>query len=111
MSYLLTCLCVPLKPARCACCAGLKEDGSDTVLDLYSGTGTIALSLATRCKQVYGVESNLEAIQDACFNVEHNGLDNARFIYADLSRDQGVAAVRLDVPRPDVVIAGEEFSM
>jgi predicted RNA methylase len=36
--------------------AGLREGCQDVVLDLYCGTGTIGLSLASRCKKVHGVE-------------------------------------------------------
>ena len=78
------------------------------MLDLYSGTGTIALSLAARSKAVIGVESNKQAVHDARFNAEHNGIDNARFLAADLSSEQGMAAVQREVPRPDVIIAGED---
>lgn len=77
------------------------------MLDLYSGTGTIALSLASRSKSVYGVESNKQAVMDACFNAKHNNISNASFVAADLSCTHGVALMREQVPQPDVVIAGK----
>ena len=43
--------------------AGLT--GQETVWDLYCGIGTISLFLATRAKQVYGVEIVPQAIDDA----------------------------------------------
>ena len=35
---------------------GLSPSGTDVLLDLYSGTGTIGLSLAAQCKEVVGFE-------------------------------------------------------
>jgi methylase of polypeptide subunit release factors len=86
--------------------AGFKGDRSETVVDLYCGTGTIALCLSVRSKEVYGVESDKEAVKDARFNAGHNDIGNARFLRADLSSYGGVSAVRQRVPRPDVVVAG-----
>lgn len=57
--------------------AGL--DGSQTVWDLYCGIGTISLFLATKAKQVYGVEVVPQAIADARDNAERNGIGNAEF--------------------------------
>lgn len=41
--------------------AGLKPDRSDSLLDLYCGTGTIGLSLARHCRSVVGFEMNGES--------------------------------------------------
>lgn len=57
-----------------------KLTGTETVLDLYCGTGTIALSLAKHAKQVVGVETVPQAIQDAKENAELNNINNATFI-------------------------------
>ena len=57
--------------------AGLT--GKETVWDLYCGIGTISLFLATRAKQVYGVEIIPQAIEDACENARRNGINNAAF--------------------------------
>ena len=57
--------------------AGLK--GTETVLDLYCGTGTIALYLSGSCKKVYGIEINEDAIKDANLNKEKNKIKNAEF--------------------------------
>ena len=43
-------------------------DGSETVIDLYSGTGAISLLLARRCRWVYGVELAQAAVDDAGLN-------------------------------------------
>ena len=57
--------------------AGLK--GDETVWDLYCGIGTISLFLAQKAKQVYGVESVPQAIEDARNNAKINGIGNAEF--------------------------------
>lgn len=54
--------------------------GSETVLDLYCGIGTITLFLARRAKKVYGIEVVPEAISDAKYNAEMNGIHNVEFI-------------------------------
>lgn len=51
----------------------------DIVLDLYCGTGTIALYLSDSCKKVYGIEINEDAIKDANVNKEKNNIRNAQF--------------------------------
>ena len=57
--------------------AGLT--GKETVWDLYCGIGTISLFLATRAKQVCGVEIIPQAIDDARDNAIRNGIENATF--------------------------------
>src|SRR3712207_7944841 len=51
--------------------------GSDKVFDLYSGIGTIALSLATRARQVIGLEIVEPAVADAIANAKANDIQNA----------------------------------
>ena len=43
-------------------------DGSETLIDLYSGTGAISLLLARRCRHVYGIEVAEAAVADAVRN-------------------------------------------
>ena len=54
-------------------------DGSQNVLDLYCGTGTIGLYLADKAKKVYGIEVNEEAIKDANYNKKVNDIKNIEF--------------------------------
>ena len=61
--------------------AGLT--GTETVLDLYCGTGTIGLTLAGRCRSLLGAEIVPAAIADAQENAQRNGIENARFVCAD----------------------------
>ncbi|XP_065359485.1 tRNA (uracil-5-)-methyltransferase homolog A [Calliphora vicina] len=50
-----------------------------TVLDICCGTGTIALAFSKHCKQVLGVEIIPDAIKDAEYNAEKNGITNCKF--------------------------------
>lgn len=60
-------------------------DSSQTVLDLYCGTGTIGLSMADSAKKIIGVEIIPQAIENAKTNAEINNIENAEFICADAS--------------------------
>lgn len=53
--------------------------GKETVIDAYSGIGTISLSLAKHAKYVYGVEVTEAAVADAKRNAKHNGIHNVKF--------------------------------
>lgn len=57
--------------------AGLS--GQEILWDLYCGIGTISLFLATKAKQVCGVEIIPQAIEDARANAERNRITNAAF--------------------------------
>ena len=76
--------------------------GTERVLDLYCGTGTITLCLAKRAKSVIGIELIEAAIQDAQENARRNGIENARFFCADA----GEAAKKLaqENELPDVIV-------
>lgn len=83
-------------------CASLRGDGSEVVLDLFCGTGTIGLTLARRVRCVYGYEVVPQAISDARRNAELNGIYNATFIEGDLNKiDEQFGN---DFPKPDIVI-------
>jgi 23S rRNA (uracil1939-C5)-methyltransferase len=61
--------------------AGLR--GHEKVFDLYSGIGTIALSMATRARQVIGLEIVEPAVADAIANAKLNDIQNANFYAGD----------------------------
>ena len=66
--------------------------GSDTVLDLYCGVGTITLTMAKAAGKVIGVEVIPQAVQDAKENAKRNGIQNAEFFCGDA----GQAALELE---------------
>ncbi|KAI3956984.1 hypothetical protein MKX01_001018 [Papaver californicum] len=84
-------------------CAGLRGDGSEVVLDLFCGTGTIGLTLAKKVKHVYGYEMVPQSISDARRNAENNGISNATFIQGDLNKISDNFGDQF--PRPDIVIS------
>ena len=58
--------------------------GKETVVDLYSGTGTIAISLADSARDVIGIEIVEAALNDAANNCRINQVSNCRFIHGDI---------------------------
>jgi 23S rRNA (uracil1939-C5)-methyltransferase len=80
--------------------AGLT--GDETLYDLYSGTGTIGLSLAKDALTVWGVEANEESVACAVENAELNGIANAAFFAGDVARD--VDELRDRAGPPDIVV-------
>ena len=73
--------------------------GSETVLDLYSGTGTISILLSDAASEVIGLEMAPSAVADAENNCRQNQIENCRFIPGDI-RETLPAISR----RPQVVI-------
>ncbi|MGA6926291.1 MAG: 23S rRNA (uracil(1939)-C(5))-methyltransferase RlmD [Desulfosarcina sp.] len=61
-------------------------EGGETVLDLYCGTGTIAIYLSHQAGRVIGLEVVESAVRDAQRNCLVNGIDNCRFIHGDLKQ-------------------------
>ena len=57
--------------------ADVDENGE--AVDLYCGTGSIALHLAPKAKMVYGIELIEEAVLNANQNAERNKIDNVSF--------------------------------
>ena len=80
--------------------AGLT--GSERVFDLFCGIGTIGLTLASKAREVWGVEIVEEAVADAISNAELNGIDNARFFAGDIRTAARPLVERAG--RPDVVV-------
>lgn len=76
--------------------------GSEVLLDLYCGAGTIGLSFAGRVKKVIGCEIVPEAVENARRNAEINGIANAEFYCGDA----GKLAEKLadEKVRPDIAV-------
>jgi len=73
--------------------------GDETVLDLYSGTGTIAIFLSASATSVVGMEVVDSAVADAQRNCRLNNIENCRFIKGDVRQ----ALSEITDP-PDVMI-------
>lgn len=76
--------------------------GTETVFDLYCGTGTIGLALAGAAASVWGVEISEESVACAIENAEANGIANARFFAGNVGQSLEELAGRAG--RPDVVV-------
>ncbi len=74
----------------------------DRVYDLYCGIGTIALSIAPRVAEVWGLELVPEAIADAIGNARANEIDNVRFFAGDVRL--ALRELAEQAGRPDVLI-------
>jgi 23S rRNA (uracil1939-C5)-methyltransferase len=81
--------------------AGLT--GSETVYDLYTGTGTIALYVSKKAKRVVGIEYVEAAIEDAKVNAKLNGIAHASFFAGDI-KDIFTPEFIAREGRPDVII-------
>ncbi|NND07598.1 MAG: 23S rRNA (uracil(1939)-C(5))-methyltransferase RlmD [Saprospiraceae bacterium] len=79
-------------------------EGTETVYDLYTGTGSIALYVAKTCREVVGVEEVGDAIKDAQENAERNQISNAHFYVGDVKSVFSPALLQKH-GSPDVLIA------
>ena len=96
--------------------------GTETVLDLYCGAGTITQVMARHAGRVIGAEIVPEAIEDAKANAKRNGVENMEFFCGDASAvaaDFAAKGLRPDVicvdpPRkglaPEVVCAAAQMA-
>lgn len=72
----------------------LEGDGARVALDLYCGTGTIALVLANHAERVVGMELQPDAVRNAEAGATRNGLANVSFLEGDVGTllEQGAVA-------------------
>jgi 23S rRNA (uracil1939-C5)-methyltransferase len=81
--------------------AGLT--GTETLYDLYCGTGSIGIFCSAKAGKVIGIELVADAIKDAHENAAINGLTNCKFYAGDVEKvctDEFFA----EHGRPDVII-------
>ena len=81
----------------------VELSGSQTVYDLYCGTGSIGIFVSKLAKKIIGVEMIAEAIEDAKKNAALNNISHAEFFAGDvidICTDDFFAAHG----RPDVII-------
>lgn len=77
-------------------------DGSQSLLDLYCGTGTIGLSMADGVKHLTGVEVIPQAVENAIRNARENRIENADFHVGDAAQWAQQLAQRGE--HPDVIV-------
>jgi 23S rRNA (uracil1939-C5)-methyltransferase len=80
--------------------AGLE--GWERLFDLYCGSGSLGLTMASRVGELIGVEIVEESIADAATNAHLNDIRNAKFLASD-ARTGLPDAIEL-AGRPDVLI-------
>ena len=82
--------------------------GNELLLDLYSGAGSIGLSMADGVREVIGIEIVPSAVECAKRNAIRAGIGNASFYTADASDTDRILAnaeaERGEPIRPDVVV-------
>lgn len=59
---------------------------TETLIDAYSGVGTLGILAADQVKQVIGIETIPEAVEDANHNVELNHIKNANYIQGSVEK-------------------------
>jgi 23S rRNA (uracil1939-C5)-methyltransferase len=80
--------------------------GTEAVLDLYSGTGTIPIVLSESAGQVIGIEIADSAVEDAIKNCQQNKIFNCKFIKGDIKNCISQISQRSDVVIIDPPRAG-----
>lgn len=76
--------------------------GTETVLDLYCGAGSIGLFLARGAQRVVGAEIVPEAVEDATDNAALNNITNVRFLCADA--EKAAETLAREGIAPDVIV-------
>ena len=88
--------------------AGLT--GQEALWDLYCGIGTISLFLASKARQVCGVEMIPQAVEDARANARENGISNALFYVGKAEEvlpsfyEDNQKYEQSDLRHPDVIV-------
>lgn len=60
--------------------------GKETVFDLYCGIGTIGIFASPKIKNLYGIETVPQAIEDAKGNAKLNDIQNSEFFVGDVEK-------------------------
>ncbi len=76
--------------------------GFERVFDLFSGIGTLGLTISPRAAEVWGLEVVEDGVSDAIANADLNEADNVRFFAGDVRLALRELVERAG--RPDVVV-------
>jgi 23S rRNA (uracil1939-C5)-methyltransferase len=80
--------------------------GGERVVDMYSGTGAIAIYLSDAAREVIGIEISGSAVADAVSNCRRNKISNCRFVQGDINACLSQLTGELDVMIIDPPRAG-----
>ena len=78
--------------------------GNEVIYDLYCGTGSISLYLASQSKMVYGFEVIRSSLENAERNAKRNNIHNVQFIKANLDTYFKSNQLPRKFLNPDIVI-------
>jgi SAM-dependent methyltransferase len=76
-----------------------------SVLDIGTGTGRLALSLAPHCRWVLGIDRDAEAIGEAVRRALERRLANAEFVVLDAEGPEDYENLVSERRRPDLIVA------
>jgi 23S rRNA (uracil1939-C5)-methyltransferase len=76
--------------------------GTERLFDLYCGIGTLGLTLARGCGELWGLEIVEAAVVHAAANAALNGIENARFLAANART--GIRPLLERAGRPDLIV-------
>jgi 23S rRNA (uracil1939-C5)-methyltransferase len=76
--------------------------GTERLFDLYCGIGTLGLTLARGCGELWGLEIVEAAVVHADANAALNGIENARFLAANART--GIRPLLERAGRPDLIV-------
>lgn len=84
-----------------------KFTGNETIIDAYSGVGTIGMILSKNVKNVISVENNKQSVNAAIVNAKNNNITNVKFVCDDatnfimqLAKETNkIDAIIMDPPR------------
>jgi len=88
---------------------GGSAPNAPVVWDLYSGVGSIGLSVAAQARAVLAIEAVPAAVADACENARLSRIGNVHFIEGDVAgvlreAAEGVRRLPEGLDRPDVIV-------
>ena len=89
-------------------------DEDATVLDLYSGVGTLGIVASMKAKEVYSIEIIKNAVLNGIENAKLNKVDNIKFMLGDVSKlidkvNLAFSTLIIDPPRKGLDKKTKEF--
>lgn len=82
----------------------LELDGTETILDLFCGIGTIGISVSELNNKLFGIEIVSDAVRNANINASLAGRDSANTRFVCCDADIGFHECAKAFGKPDVVI-------